>query len=341
MEKRKLASIRRIKEICSIKDADAIEVAVVDGWHVVVKKGEFKPGDVCIYCEIDSWIPHEIAPFLSKGREPREYEGVKGERLRTVKLRGQVSQGLILPYDLVYQDFHEFVVGDDVTEFLGIKKWEAPIPACLAGQVKGAFPSFIRKTDEERIQNLDIEELVAEFGMQKFIVTEKLDGSSTTFSLNDGEFDVCSRNLSLYETENNTQWGIARKYDLKEKMKSVQERINVNFAIQGELIGEGIQKNRYGIKGQDFYMFNVFNITDQQYFSWDSVKEIADLLGLNVVPEIDISFNIEGKDTKDFLILAEGKSVLNPKTEREGLVFKTSANEVSFKAISNKFLMKE
>ncbi len=337
MEKRKLASIRRIKEILPIKDADAIEVAVVDGWRVVVKKGEFQPGDVCIYCEIDSWIPHKIAPFLSKGQKPREYEGIKGERLRTVKLRGQVSQGLVLSYDLA----SGFDIGDDVTEYLGIKKWEAPIPACLAGQVKGSFPSFIQKTDEERIQNLDIDELVAEFGMHKFIVTEKLDGSSTTFSLNDGEFDVCSRNLCLYETDSNTQWKIARKYDLEEKMRSVQEKINVNFAIQGELIGEGIQKNRYKIKGQDFYVFNVFNIIDHQYFSWESVKEIAELLGLKVVPEIDDSFSIEGKDTKDFLVFAEGKSKLNPKTEREGLVFKISANEVSFKAISNKFLMKE
>jgi RNA ligase (TIGR02306 family) len=94
---RKLASIRKIADIRPIPDADAIEVAVVDGWKVVVKKGEYSVGDLAVYLEIDAWVPHALAPFLSKGQEPREYNGVKGERLRTVKLRGQVSQGLLLP----------------------------------------------------------------------------------------------------------------------------------------------------------------------------------------------------------------------------------------------------
>ena len=93
---RKLASIRKIADIRPIPDADAIEVAVVDGWKVVVKKGEYSVGDLAVYIEIDSWVPYELAPFLSKGQEPREYNGVTGERLRTVKLRGQVSQGLLL-----------------------------------------------------------------------------------------------------------------------------------------------------------------------------------------------------------------------------------------------------
>ena len=335
---RKLATIREIKEIKPIKGADKIEVAIVDGWKVVVKKGEYKPNDICVYCEIDSWIPHELAPFLSKGGEPKEYEGVKGNRLRTVKLRGQISQGLILPTSVVHG---WYVVGDDVTEHLNIRKYEAPIPACLAGDAKSQFPSFIRKTDEERIQNIDIEELLENYGEHTFIVTEKLDGSSTTFSLNNGEFDVCSRNLSLLETESNTQWKIARKYEIKEKMEEFQKKFPCNFAIQGELIGEGIQKNPYMIRGQDFYVFNVFNIGDQGYFDWISVKEISQFLGLKIVPEIDDSFRIKGKDVKDYLTAAEGKSKLNPQTEREGLVFKTSANEISFKAISNKFLMKE
>ena len=94
---RKLATVRRIDDIRPIPDADAIECAVIGGWSVVIKKGEYREGDIAVYCEIDSWIPHELAPFLSKGQEPREFEGIRGERLRTVKLRGQVSQGLLLP----------------------------------------------------------------------------------------------------------------------------------------------------------------------------------------------------------------------------------------------------
>ena len=98
---RKLATIRRIDAIRPIPDADAIECAVIGGWSVVIKKGEFGAGDVAVYCEIDSWIPHELAPFLSKGQEPREFEGVRGERLRTVKLRGTTSQGLLLPLSVL------------------------------------------------------------------------------------------------------------------------------------------------------------------------------------------------------------------------------------------------
>lgn len=129
MSDRKLATIRKIAAIEPIEGADAIEVAVVDGWKVVVKKGEFQVGSLAVYLEIDSWVPTELAPFLSKGKEPREYEGIKGERLRTVKLRGQLSQGLLLPLQTVYElpsTTNCDVLGDDVTEALGILKWERP-----------------------------------------------------------------------------------------------------------------------------------------------------------------------------------------------------------------------
>lgn len=152
---RKLATIRRISELNPIPKADAIEVATVDGWKAVVKKGDFKVGDLAIYLEVDSWVPYELAPFLSKDKEPKEYNGVKGERLRTIKLRGQLSQGLLLPIDVAYDEDppdydHVFLEGDDVTELLGIQKWERPVPAQLAGLMKGSFPSFIPKTDQER-----------------------------------------------------------------------------------------------------------------------------------------------------------------------------------------------
>lgn len=151
---RKLASIRKITEIRPIPGADAIECAYVGGWPVVTKKGEYKVGDLAVYCELDSWIPHDLAPWLSKGKEPREYNGVKGERLRSVRLRGQISQGLLLPTSILDErglwPLAGNPVGHDLTAQLGIQKWEAPIPACLAGQVRGNFPSFIPKTDQER-----------------------------------------------------------------------------------------------------------------------------------------------------------------------------------------------
>jgi RNA ligase (TIGR02306 family) len=151
---RKLATIRTIDEVRPIPDADAIECAVVGGWTVVIKKDEFKVGDVAVYCEIDSWIPTELAPFLSKGQEPRVFDGIRGERLRTVKLRGQLSQGLLLNYwnfPKVVDAFHTTRLASDepfdVTELLGIVKYDPPVPAHLAGEVRGLFPTFIPKTD--------------------------------------------------------------------------------------------------------------------------------------------------------------------------------------------------
>jgi RNA ligase (TIGR02306 family) len=152
---RKMATIRRIDAINPIPDADAIEVATVGGWKVVVKKGEYQPGQLAVYCEIDSFIPTTIASFLTKpGHTPKVYEGVEGERLRTVKLRKTLSQGLLLNLDQVMSFTNSFVEGDDVSEALGIVKYEPPVPAQLAGKVKGNFPSFLKKTDEERVQNL-------------------------------------------------------------------------------------------------------------------------------------------------------------------------------------------
>ena len=146
MTDRKLATIRVISQLKPIKGADLIEVAVIDGWEVVVKKDEFKIGDLCVYFEIDSWIPNELAPFLSKGKEPREYKGVKGERLKTIKLKGQISQGLVLPLQTVYElpsTTQCDIIGDDVTEVLNILKWEREIPAQLRGQMAGNFPYYI------------------------------------------------------------------------------------------------------------------------------------------------------------------------------------------------------
>jgi len=160
MSERKLATIRKIAAIDPIPEADAISVATVDGWKVVIANDqEYRVNDLVVYMEIDAWIPTDLAPFLSKGKEPREYLGVKGERLRTIKLKGQVSQGLILPLSILPKPLgFDFVsdnqIGEDVGNWLNIQKWEQQIPANLAGQVAGSFPSWGRKTDQERIENI-------------------------------------------------------------------------------------------------------------------------------------------------------------------------------------------
>lgn len=345
---RKLATIRKIAEILPIPDADAIEVARVDNWKVVVKKGEFQVGDLAVYCEVDSWIPHALAPFLSKGQEPREYEGIKGERLRTVKLRGQVSQGLLLPmngFDAYFKDAGHvlFQVGDDVSSFLGIVKYEPPVPACLSGVVKGAFPSCFPKTDEERIQNLTAE--YAELQEHEYEVTEKLEGSSMSVGLIPSgygvEFIVCSRKLNLKETEGNTLWAVARKYDIERKLLNVP--MTDGLIIQGELIGEGIQGNYYGIKGHDFYVFAVYDTGTGRYYCPERRRKLCADLGLKHVPVLETNYSLNGKTIDDVLLDADGMSQINPSKLREGKVFKRADGkngQEHFKAVSNKYLLK-
>jgi len=336
---RKMATIRKIDAINPIAGADAIEVATVGGWKVVVKKGEFTAGDLAVYCEIDSWIPTGLAPFLSKGKEPREYNGLKGERLRTVKLRGQVSQGLLLPLGIgVYGVNAQLGEDADVSELLGIQKWEAPIPAQLAGVMRGSFPSFIRKTDQERIQNLkkELEHWNTEYNTWE--VTEKLDGSSMTVYFNNGVFGVCSRNIDLVRDENNAFWKTAISAGF-EKMLTDH---GANLALQGELVGEGIQGNPYGLTGQKFYLYNIFNIDQQEYLSPWAVRPWAILTGVLHVPLLEREMSLTGTTIDYLLDNAEGKSALNNNVEREGVVFKRNGqNYTSFKAISNKFLMGE
>ncbi len=333
---RKLASIRKISNLSPIDGADKIEVATIDGWKVVVAKDVgHKVGDLVVYCEVDSFLP--IKPefeFLRKSSYKKMSDGTEGFRLKTIRLRGVVSQGLVLPLSIIEYTNVEFEVGMDVTNLLGIVKYEPPIPAELAGKVKGLFPSFLRKTDEERIQNLSSDyELFKE---NTFYVTEKLDGSSATFYFNNGEFGVCSRNLELLETEGNTFWRVARELDLENRLREYGH----NLSIQGELIGEGIQGNPYKIKGQTVKFFNLFDIDLQVYHSLSVFKETMRVLGLDTVPILDTSFKLP-ETIDELLKYSEQKSVLNPDFDREGVVIRSTDRKISFKVISNKFLINE
>ena len=325
-----MATVRVIDSILPIPDADSIECAVIGGWKVVTKKGEYRPGDLAVYCEIDSWIPHELAPFLSKG-EPKEYNGVKGERLRTVRLRKQLSQGLLLPYSIVGRIAAE---GEDVSESLNIQKWEAPVSPQLAGQVKGNFPSQIPKTDQERVQNLKRE--LETHDSVLFEVTEKMEGSSMTCYLIDGEFGVCSRNMDLKRDENNTFWKVAIEGDIEQKLRAYGAD---NIAIQGELIGPGIQGNIYKLLSHRFKVFDVYDIQEGYYLLPEERKAFVDAIGLKHVPVLGTHLLVD-PDIDSILLTAEGASALNPNQEREGVVYKSMNSQFSFKAISNKYLLK-
>jgi RNA ligase (TIGR02306 family) len=340
MTDRKLATIRKIAAIEPIEDADAIEVAVVDGWKVVVKKGEFAVDSLAVYIEIDSWVGNDIAPFLSKGKEPREYEGVKGERLRTIKLRGQISQGLLLPLSTLGKPEETFAInedsiGADVTEQLGIIKWERPMNAQLAGMARGNFPSAVPKTDQERIQNLT--RSFAQYQEDSWSITEKLDGSSCTFYLDDEDvFHVCSRNLDLKEDEANSFWKVAHKFQIEDIMR---RNFMKGMAIQGEMIGEGIQGNQYKVQ-LDFYVYDMYNTATGQYILPVQLKAACERLGLKHVPILAEDTDIKEQSIQSILDFAEGKSLLNA-SNREGVVFKSNTvHDRSFKSISNSWLLK-
>lgn len=238
-----------------------------------------------------------------------------------------------MPWNIVDIDPVE---GLDVTQLLGIQKWEAPIPAQLAGEVRGDFPSFIPKTDQERVQNLvdALDDWNAE-GLT-FEVTEKLDGASMTVYVYNEDEGVCSRNWNLCETQSNSLWKVCRQQQLIERLRQSDR----NLALQGELVGEGIQGNPYEIKGQQFFLYDVYDIDLGTYFTPLERQTFCFEFDINHVP-VRGTFNYT-LDVQSLLELAEGKSVLNDKTEREGLVFKCELDpHISFKAISNKFLLKD
>ena len=225
----------------------------------------------------------------------------------------------------------------DVSDRLGIQLWSAPIPAQLAGDVEGPFPTAIPKTDQERIQNLT-EQLREWQGNTDFTweMTEKLDGSSMTVFVNGDSEGVCSRNWNLKETEGNTLWRVARRNDLLTKIRNT----NRNLALQGELIGEGIQKNAYKITGQDFFVFDIYDIDRGDYMTPFERRVFCDTHGIKHVPVLAKEMVIQEWVT-GLLTMADGQSVLNPKTAREGLVFKSNVFDgPSFKAISNRWLLK-
>ncbi len=332
---RKLATIQKIKDLQPIAGADRIERATVLGWHVVVKKGDFQVGDYCVYCEIDSLLPEKPEfEFL----RPRKF------RIKTVRLRKQISQGIAFPTSILddYEDV-EIKEGADVADLIGVKKYEPPIPITMGGNVKGAFPGFIPKTDEIRIQSMPDVLTRSENRGKRCYVTEKIDGTSATYYLKDGEFGVCSRNLELRESEKNIHWIASRQYDLAARLRG----LNQNIAIQVEIIGPKIQKNKYALAKPQLMVFNVFDINRYEFLSYEDFVSFTETLKLETVPILRDDY-VLGQDDVDSLVrMSEGKSVVNPKILREGIVIRSvvetrdpEIGRLSFKVINPLFLLK-
>lgn len=333
---RKLVSIRKIEDVQPIEKAILIEKVRIGGWwSVVTKDYHFKPGDLCCFFEIDSLLPIREPYLFLEGncaKESTQIEGItyEGYRLRTKTLRGITSQGLALPLSHFPGIPEE--EGKDVTEFLGVVKYERILTKGMDKDIVGDFPGYLSKTDEERIQNLL--EYLDKYRREKFYGSEKIDGCSSTFCKYDNIFDVYQKAVRLKAFSNNPYWDIARKYNLSEKLPN-------NFAIQAEAVGPGID-NALELPELDGYIFSVFDVLKAQYLGLDDMILFAKDLGMKTVPILFYEFVLD-HTCEDLLKLADRKSILNPKKNAEGIVFrlKSTVEKVSFKVISNKYLGKE
>jgi RNA ligase (TIGR02306 family) len=276
----KLASLEIIKGIKTHPNADSLELAQVLGWQAVVKKGEFQAGDKVVFVVIDTILPDQPwSSFLKDKKDPE-----KPIRLKTIKLRGEYSQGLVLPLSVL--DGNEFSAaswqeGADVGGILGVKKFEKEIPACLSGEIIGSFPQYLApKTDEDN--GLSNPDLVAEVLKHPLTVTLKLDGSSCTIIVDRGEIThVCSRNMQLAENEGNAFWRVARQMRIPQGWNGV---------IQGELMGPGVQGNQLRLMEPKLYVYQIREGIEG-YLNYSMMINLTEFeLGLNYVPAIWSSF---------------------------------------------------
>ena len=366
---RKLVTLQTISSIQPIPGADVIATATIQGWQVIVKKSEFNVGDLCLFFEIDSFLP--IEPRYEFLKKSTKFNNTEGYRLKTMKLRNVLSQGLALPLTM-FPEIQNPKFDYDYSHVLNVIKYDNELqaysqkPGVKPGKTKGKFPNFIPKTDQPRIQNL-----VSYFDSltnEEFEETLKLDGSSmtcykitTTPSLWDKikaffgcnfkpyHFGVCSRNLELKPKSNNVItfnnqgkesiydqsdfWTAAIKYDIESKLP-------VGYAIQGELIGPKIQANHEKVTSLEYYVFDVFDISKGEYLLPEARRSFCDTYNIQHVPVTNANAKPLQADLSSLLKHVEGPS-MNLGTVSEGRVYKHVSKPISFKAISNQYLLKE
>jgi RNA ligase (TIGR02306 family) len=334
---RKLASVQRVKQLSPIAKADRIEVAQVAGWQCVVKKGEVRVGELAAYFEIDA-VPPDSALF-SWLWQPKTgpISRPASFRIRTMTMRGALSQGLLMPLAALGLG-EDLTEGADLTGLLGVTKYEPPAPSGM-GEWRGPFPSAIPKTDEMRVQA--VPGVLEELRGKPYVATVKLDGTSATFAIIDGALHVCGRNHSILEGEN-LYWQVARKRRIGEILAKTP-----HLALQGEVVGPGIQKNPLGLAEKDLFIFNLFDLRSGKNASDRELREFCARNGLEPVP---LAFEGERFDETVASLLQKAEGVYPGTTnQREGIVIRATApahsevlnGRLSFKAISNAYLLDE
>ena len=296
----KLASIETVVSSIPHPAADSLDIIKVLGWQCITKRGQFSARQRVVFIPIDTLLPDAPwSAFLKKGDKPI--------RLRTIKLRGEYSQGLVLPIDVLPDGVQSWNVGADVGGELGVKKYEKEVPAQLSGEAAGAFPQYLAaKTDEDNgLSNLDLVEQVLLTQVQQTLhITQKLDGSSCTIIVKDGVIEhVCSRNVNLKESESNAFWKVARRAVIA----GFHEFTGI---VQGELMGPGIQGNQLGLDKPTLY---VFQIKAGEW--WLEARESVDRavqMGYNHVPIIKTPMTFDHtleslQELADAQVLPDGK----------------------------------
>lgn len=361
---RRLATIQKIANIVPVENSDSLDCLTIQGWEVVSKRGTFKTGDLCVYFEIDSIVP-----------DKPEFEFLRNKkfRIRTIKLRGQVSQGLAIPLDECLPE-NSYCENQDVTDIIGVTKYDPQHDAELkmfAEQAirnnnklnkflmkfpwyrklmfkpkKLSFPNFIRKTDETRVQNLpDVFETEKD---TKFEVTCKIDGCSISLFLVKNRkrflwfgkkyiFGVCSRNIHLVKPDNSHYWLIAKQFNIESTLKDLIGD-NDYVVLQGEIIGTNIQGNKYKVNQYDLYAFNLIFSKDNKTLDTVTMSEMLMPYGIKTVPILETGFKLT--TINELIKYSNGKSVLNPNVMREGIVVRNRDKNISFKVISPEFLLK-
>jgi len=331
---RSLVTVQRVKRISAIPDSDFLELAHIMGWQCVVKKGEFAEGSFGVYFEVDSFLPlDDRYEFLRTSSYRENTDNGVGFRIRTVKLRGQLSQGLLLPLEN-FPELKNCGEGDDVTEKLNVKKWYIPETAAAGGIIIGERPYGIPASDEIRIQSAL--ELLDELKGKHYYITTKMDGTSCIVYYIDGKIGCCSRNKEIKDEETALYWMPVYKYGLKEKLA----RLGKNIVLTGEIIGPGIQKNKLRLADTEWNVFDAYDRDANKYLSYDDLTALCNELELKTVP---LEERGECFDYSLEQLLEKAKGKYPSGLDKEGIVVRHihSPKAISFKVLNNDALLKE
>ena len=331
---RSLVTIQKVKSISAIPDSDFLELAHVMGWQCVAKKGEFKAGDLGVYYEVDSFLPiDDRYEFLRNTSYRENVDNGTGFRIRTVKMRGQLSQGLLLPLEK-FPELAGCGEGDDVTDKLNVKKWYIPETAAAGGTIIGERPHGIPASDELRIQSAL--ELLDQLKGKPYYITTKMDGTSGIVYYIDGKIGCCSRNKEIKDEETALYWAPVYTYGLKEKLA----RFGKNLVLTGEMCGPGIQKNKLRLTALAWYVFDVKDWDAGKYLPYDEAVKLCADLGVPIVP---LEERGEQFDYSLETLLEKAKGKYPSGLDKEGIVVRDALapKVVSFKVLNNDALLKE